>query len=178
LYYDGIYVSWGAEARSHPGHISHNVVYAENRGIYLKGMDGGEIVGNVIIDPGGSGIVVGGYRNLIADNRIYEASTGLFVNASDSIVRGNVVGDSSYGISISGDGNQVLGNTSNRNVGNGFAVGGTRNLLDGNQALDNGGYGFEFSTAGGHAYRNNMLRGNSLGPVGGSSNTAAGGNIY
>ena len=50
---------------------------------------------------------------------------------------------------------------------------GSRNLLDGNQALDNGGYGLEFSNAGQHAYRNNMFRGNGVAPVGGPANTDA-----
>jgi parallel beta-helix repeat protein len=54
---------------------------------------------------------------------------------------------------------------------------GSRTYINGNYVADNTTYGIYFANSNGHAYRDNFLRGNKTGALGGETNTDAGGNI-
>jgi hypothetical protein len=171
-------------------------------GIYGFGLNGGQIRGNVITNygdiPGGrvailldsfDGMtVVGG--NVIEGNTINPLPStiseyGIHVraNSRNNVVVGNIVSrTTSHGIVVEADGTRIERNVTSRCGGDGiriglFGVNPSRTLVDNNQAQDNTGCGVNFANAGAHAYRNNMLRGNTGGGVCGAANTDAGGNI-
>ena len=79
------------------------------------------------------------------------------------------------------DNNQVERNTISNCNSHGMAVGETRNLIQKNVIVDNLQYGIFFSASGsgGHAYRDNVLRGNGSGALVDNSTgtTDEGGNI-
>lgn len=95
-----------------------------------------------------------------------------------AIVRDNVVkGCGGDGIYSPGYGCRITGNSCSGNGGDGIESDGYRNLVEGNQLEGNAGCGIRFSGSTTHAYRSNMLRGNTGGTTCGSSATDAGGNI-
>lgn len=115
------------------------------------------IRGNVLAGNEGDGLLVQSDGNRIVDNLVVAGSQdGIRVDAARNALRGN----------------QVRGN-----AGEGIRVAGSFNLLDANLCEDNGSWGIWFDAAGANVYRDNMLRGNTLGAVGGSGNTDGGGNL-
>ena len=115
------------------------------------------ITGNVLAGNGGDGLHVESDGNRIVDNMVDAGGRdGIRVDAARNTVRSN----------------QVRGNT-----GEGIRVGGNFNLLDANLAEVNGSHGIWFDASGMHVYRNNMLRDNGVGSVGGAGKTNGGGTI-
>jgi len=180
------------------GHVvpivnDNKVQGAASFGIVVGPATNGIIKGNSIINPGGEGMSVTGTGGMIIDGNVisgagqccggsYGLDVGLGTNyciiMHNTVIAGN--GSTVSGMVIYSDGNIMLQNELSKNAGHGIIIQGTRNLLDGNVIEDNGTagtvYGIDFLNTG-NAYRNNMLRGNRSGAVGGFSNTDAGGNI-
>lgn len=128
------------------------------RGIHVSPASANNrIAGNVLAGNGGDGILVESVGNRIADNLVDAGGAD--------------------GIQIDDTRNTVRGNQIRANVGDGIRVMADFNLLDANLAEGNGSYGIRFEAAGTSVYRDNMLRANGAGAVGGSSNTNGGGNI-
>jgi parallel beta-helix repeat protein len=129
-----------------------------SRGIHIaEASANNRITGNVLAGNGGDGLLVESRGNRIVDN---------LVN-----------GGGLDGIHIDAERNTVRGNQVQANGGEGIRVERNFNLLDGNLAEGNGSYGIWFDAPGTSVYRNNMLRDNGAGTVGGGSNTNSGGNI-
>jgi hypothetical protein len=124
--------------------------------------------------------------SVVSANIVHEGTyqaTGIMVSSTSSAVgfvfeNNGVSHNAASGIEIlMGQGsikdNQIVGNGDD-----GLRLsGGIRILMDGNYVADNLGYGLYFAATNDHAYRDNFLRGNRLGALGGESNTDAGGNI-
>jgi len=147
------------------------------------------------------GSVAGGNR--VSGNTIRGSGHHGITVADDvpcNLIIGNTVTDSAAdGFQIISDGNQVVGNIASGNGGSGFRFSLSYNLIRNNHAVGNGGdglyvtsfhnliedntseantgYGLYFVNAASNAYRDNMLRGNTAGAVGGLPNTDAGGNV-
>jgi Nitrous oxidase accessory protein len=128
--------------------------------------------------------------NIIQGNTVYGASVeGLQINSTYQPTKGNLIKDNVfsfcglYGMEIDSSDNTIVGNVASYNkIGIFVGANGQRNLIDANQLNSNtgsGSYGIYFGANGAHAYRNNIIRGNGTGTVGGvlTGNTNAGGNI-
>jgi parallel beta-helix repeat protein len=209
---NGIGLSGGTGTFS--GRIIENVVEnAQGYGISLKGLEGGEIRDNQVLNPGGNGSANGlelwselswdAGGNRVSGNTIRGSGRdGMRVSADvpGNIIIGNTVtGSTADGIRLFSHGNRVVGNIASSNGGNGFrftsaynlirdnhAVGNAGDglhltwlysLIESNTSAGNAGYGLYFTSSGSNAYRDNMLRGNTAGAVGGSANIDAGGNV-
>ena len=187
------------------GHFLDNTVEgAGAAGFLLAGVSESVIRGNVVRNYGvstfGWGMIIhvgnnpsgqtGG--NIIEANSIrgggsddvgMEISAALPATSDQNLVKGNVITNAgNIGINILTSGNLITGNivsgTSGGSLNYGIYVqGGSNNLIEYNQIQGNSGCGINFATSGAHAYRQNMLRGNSGGAVCGAANTDAGGNI-
>lgn len=134
--------------------------------IDLVDSGGVAITGNVIRGPAASG--AGNY--------------GVAVDAAsnDTLIEANTItGCGDAGIHVLSAGNAIRNNLVNRNQSAGIFVGGSNNLVDGNRVGHNSGAGIHFDNASGpHIYRQNILRGNTGGAIGGDeTNTDAGGNV-
>jgi parallel beta-helix repeat protein len=157
-------------------------------------MSGGLVVANVVSGFGGpssaqTGLQISGDPswdcggNLLRDNTVIAGNNldygiGVTPYSSHNVLLNNVIRDMpESGVQVESTGNRLAGNTVSGNGSNGIVVGGWRNLIEQNQVEGNTGCGISFFSAGNHAYRDNMLRGNSGGAVCGSPNTDAGGNI-
>jgi hypothetical protein len=82
------------------------------------------------------------------------------------------------GIVVNGGRGRIKGNLLVNNGEDGVRVsGGFGIFIDDNYVSANLGYGIYFAATNEHAYRDNFLRGNRLGALGGEANTDAGGNI-
>lgn len=134
--------------------------------IELSGSPGFTIAESTLVGTGSSGGAIDG---IAAD-----AASG------DLVIRDNTItGFGRYGINLASQGNVVRDNTINRNLSHGISVAGSTNLVEHNRIGHNSGLGINFVNAvGPHIYRDNVLRGNGTGGVGGvSGNTDAGGNV-
>ncbi len=161
----------------------------------LEGCSDGKIKGNEIKGFGKDGnpaagikITGGGWDDtlVIADNTVSGGGTqavGIFIGGNtlnlDFLLNDNTItqngGD---GMVIQGGTGRITGNTITSNGGDGVSMdGGDSILVERNYAGDNGQYGIYFANTLSHAYRDNFLRSNRTGPVGGEINTDAGGNI-
>lgn len=187
--------------------ISCKIRGAGNRGLDLEANSGsvfiGRIVDNLIVGSGNFGLIAFGLqggqvlRNVVQN----AASYGLLVGGSGNVIEGNESLANQLGIEVDGSGNQVLRNTTNGNQaigiqvdfddnriaenivsGNDFGIYvlGSRNLLENNLvegAVGTHACGINFISSNLNAYRNNILQGNAGGGVCGAANTDAGGNI-
>jgi parallel beta-helix repeat protein len=167
----------------------------EGEAASVVGCSDGKIEGNEILGFGKDGnpaagikITGGGADDtlVIADNTISGGGTqavGIFIGGNtlnlDFVVTGNTItqngGD---GMTIQGGTGRIAGNTLSSNGGDGVRIeGGESILAENNYAGDNGQFGIWFANTNSHAYRDNFLRSNGTGTVGGEINTDAGGNI-
>jgi len=145
--------------------VNNQILNAQGHGMLLLRLTGGEIRGNILRN---TGLAIG--NTWVG---IYVLTSG----AGNRIVENEVSGGK-RGIQVDTNGNLVAGNVVSNNVVDGILVSGSNNLIDGNQIEGNTGCGISFSAGATHAYRNNMLRGNTGGTVCGIANTDAGGNIF
>jgi parallel beta helix pectate lyase-like protein len=187
------------------GHFLNNTVEgAGQAAFFLNGVSESEIRGNVVRNYGvstfgwGMFIQVGNNPsgqtggNVIEGNMIrggggddvgLEISAAFPATSDRNLIKGNVITNPGHlGINVITTGNLISGNiisgASGGTLNHGlFIQVGTNNLIEYNQVQGNSGCGINFVNAGSHAYRQNMLRGNSGGAVCGSANTDAGGNI-
>lgn len=179
------------------GRIVANTVYrAGASGIYTGGARGMEIARNTVHDVGQvsccyKGIELTSDASWDAGGNIVSRNTLRFGRGNDSqgittypgsnrnqILENVIEGNSGDGIWLLSSGNRVANNVISKNAKNGVRVEGTRNLVEGNLVEGNAQYGVAFMNANGHAYRNNMLRGNTLGPnTGAAPDADQGGNI-
>lgn len=127
--------------------VSNNVIHRNGgHGIFSNGSAGNTVVtGNVSSSNGVSGIQVGP-RSLVAHNT----------------ASGNLGG---HGVSA-GDGSTITGNTASDNDLSGISTG-TGSLVIGNTATGNDDYGLSLGAQSG--YRENVLSGNVLGALNGTS---------
>jgi parallel beta-helix repeat protein len=182
------------------GVIQNNRITAQTTTCSLAAMEvlnvsGAQIQGNTIqmsTDSSWlqSGILVGSSPGLQIANNVIQAITSsggyagryginLDSQSHDAQIAGNTVsGFSSHGIRVQPTNCRVSENTINRNGGSGISLEGSNNLAEGNRVAGNAGAGIIFNApATQHIYRNNVLRGNTGGAVGGSPNTDGGGNL-
>ena len=132
------------------------------------------------------GVLIAG-NNLRGDGSVRTATThhGIFVDAlshNTFLMNNSITGAGGDGIHVESLGNNLFGNMVGGNGGQGIFVAGDNNLIDGNKIANNLRSGLFFNTAGvpAHVFRNNLLRGNGAGGVGGPFGTAvtdAGGNV-
>ncbi|MBN2384771.1 right-handed parallel beta-helix repeat-containing protein [bacterium] len=193
---DALYLSAGEAIFS--GKVSHNSFQdIDGSALVIVNMNPGQIMGNVFKGFGytsqGYGISISGTGTAFAGGNLIEGNTvsggttvgsaGMFIwNSNGNTIRNNVISNNNAdGLTINSNGNTLFGNTVNGNfLGNGitFSASATYNLIDANHCQGNSGYGLLFGATGLNAYRNNMLRGNAIGPLQDPGNTDAGGNIY
>jgi len=136
-------------------------------GIRLVGGGGvaSPVVGSNVISDGGTEAA-----GFVADS----FSTSVDFLLTDNTISNNGAG----GIRIQGGQGRIVDNTISSNGEDGLHLSsGIRLFVDGNYVADNGGYGFYFGDSNDHAFRDNFLRGNTSGALGGEPNTDAGGNI-
>jgi hypothetical protein len=168
---------------AYSGHVLGNTFRCSNSNILsLSGVRGAIIRGNHLTGEADQfGIHVDGPANLIDGNTIASVhGTGIHVQGNGNLVTNNTVNHAGIsGIRVLNDDNRIAGNVVQGCRESGIQIRGTRNLIEGNQACEQQqGFGLEFVSATGNAYRNNMLLGNPAGAVGGGpGNTDAGGNI-
>lgn len=165
-----------------------------NSGMYISGLAGGEIRGNEVSNFGSlsasygitltaADIAWNANGNIVAGNTTRNGGSddyGIYINANSSnnlIIENTAMINGTAGIFVNGSGSLVSRNVAAENTGDGIRVLGIGNLIENNQLQGNTSFGIYFLNANSHAYRNNMLRGNTAGTVSGSSNTDAGGNI-
>jgi len=194
----GIYVR-GVFTNHFTGRIIDNTIdNAGYGGIYVADGDALEIRGNIVTDSdlsgaccgvgigiSGTGGRSGGHR--VDSNTIQGGgpnTNGLLIDGSivlgdNSLIINNVItGNGAAGIVLDASGNRVVGNVVGANGSHGIRVAYRRNLIDGNQVEGNSGNGLFFLSGApstGHVYRNNMLRGNTLGGVSDTGGTATDG---
>jgi hypothetical protein len=110
-------------------------------------------------------------------------ASGIVVSSSSPIVsflldRNTISNNGASGIEVLSGRGRIKDNLVSDNGADGLLLsGGVRILIDGNYVADNLGYGLYFAASSEHAYRDNFLRGNRNGALGGENNTDAGGNI-
>jgi hypothetical protein len=110
-------------------------------------------------------------------------SSGVIADISQPVVdflvsRNSISNNGEDGIRIQGGLGRIQKNLVSGNAGDGIhCMSGANIFIDGNYLAENGAYGINFDETNGHAYRDNFLRGNKTGAVGGEPNTDAGGNI-
>lgn len=142
---------------------------------------GNRVSGNTIRSSGDHGITVSADvpGNIIIGNTLTDnAGDGIFLfSGADLVVRNIASNNGGNGISLFAEYNVLRDNHAVGNAGDGFHVASHHSLIEDNTGERNTGYGLYFAAVGAHAYRNNMLRGNTAGAVGGSANTDAGGNL-
>jgi parallel beta-helix repeat protein len=163
--------------------------------VSLEGCPDGKIKGNEILGFGKDGNPAAGIKitgaspdatPVIADNTISRGgaqAAGIWIGGNlsktDFLLTGNTVThNGGRGMVILGGTGRIAGNTISSNGGDGIRVeGGDSILVESNYSGDNGEYGIYFGNTQSHAYRDNFLRSNRTGTVGGEVNTDAGGNI-
>jgi hypothetical protein len=166
--YDGIDVDDCADTVIKNNTISEfGLLGAPAAGIRLTGGGGADapVVTSNVISGGGTeavGLTVDSFsstvgfvfeNNGVSDN----GDCGIVVNGGRGRIKGNLlVNNGDDGVRVSG----------------GFGI-----FVDDNYISANLGYGIYFAATNEHAYRDNFLRGNRLGALGGETNTDAGGNI-
>lgn len=123
-------------------------------------------------------------RNVISGSGTpAEGALGILADGASNNLRivGNVLsGLGADAIQVDGAGAQIYDNLISGNAGNGISLLGKNALVDANQIYGNGGVGLFFGpNALLHAFRDNMLRGNTAGAVGGNPQGGddVGGNI-
>ncbi len=165
--------------------IDNVVVDPGDKGIELQYLHEGEVAGNIVTQhqEHDHGLYLSSCRaNRIEANIVSSeldgGHSGIYADCDDSVISGNLSRGFTYGIEVRGNGNRVISNEANDNSNDGIYVSGTDNYVFDNMCHGNAGYGIRFGDGNGHAYRDNMLRGNSLGAVGGAPNTDVGGNIF
>ena len=125
------------------------------------------------------GIVIDGTpSNLVDQNSVSGlGASGILISSNGNRVVGNVTSGDQCGICSSGtvSRNILERNHAENNAFDGIRVEGDFNLFDANVSEGNGQFGIDTSGTG-SAYRNNMLRNNTVGAVAGAM-TDAGGNI-
>jgi len=178
------------------GGILRNTVYrAGGAGIYTAGAQGMEIRDNNVRDVGQVSCCyhglelsslsewTAGGNHVIGNSFRYGRSNDSIgivvrVGSNRNLIKENVIeGNTGDGIWVLGDANRIVGNIIAANQ-HGVVVEGTRNLVEGNLIEGNSLYGIWITNTNGHAYRDNMLRGNTEGPnTGGAADADQGGNI-
>jgi len=164
-------------------------------GVVLEGCPDGKIADNEIIGFGkdgnpASGIeLTGGVTGLtpvVVSNTVTRGgaqAVGMTIGGSvsnlDFLLASNAVThNGGAGIVIQGGSGRIASNDVSSNGGDGIRVeGGSSILVEANYASGNDPYGIYFGNTLSHAYRDNYLRNNKTGTVGGEINTDAGGNI-
>jgi hypothetical protein len=110
-------------------------------------------------------------------------ASGIVVTSAQPVVdflfaHNTISSNGGDGIQIQGGQGRILENSVTGNGGDGLhCAGGDRLFIDGNYVSANDGYGLIFDESNDHAFRDNFLRGNAFGALGGEPNTDAGGNI-
>jgi len=171
--------------------IENNTIRNAGNGIYLWGLRGSIIHNNELETFGSAtsgplaGIYIGGQAawemgaNRIIGNTLRDGlQNGIWITATvpGNTLRDNVIRDTDIAaIRIYSDGNRIVGNVTTGCASHGLAINGNRNLVERNLSEDNGGCGITFPSGAGHAYRDNMIRGNVTAVCG--SATDAGGNV-
>jgi len=163
--------------------------------VSIEGCPDGKIKGNEILEFGKDGSPAAGIKitgggtdstPVITDNVISRGgpqAVGVFIggntlNLGFQLTGNTITQNGGSGMVIQGGTGRVAGNTISSNGGDGVRLeGGDSILVDGNYTSDNGEYGIWFGNTLSHAYRDNFLRSNKTGTVGGEVNTDAGGNI-
>jgi parallel beta-helix repeat protein len=141
--------------------VEGNTIVAGGRGIDAlwigSSQDDTTVVGNVVARIDGAGIRVFGDGTLVEGNVVFHCTdTGIQVGASSrNLIRHNLVAEG---------------------AADGIILNAAHTLVDRNLSSGNAGVGLSTGPSGGHAYRDNLLRDNSM-PVAGSGGTDAGGNI-
>lgn len=173
------------------GRIVQNSFYELRVGaIYAQMGRGLEIRNNLLVRTGNGEYqsnaleVLGSLGgHVIADNAIQwhgrggGGGTALYVGCPRSTIAGNTItGSQSQGLYVEGSGHWIKNNAVNNSTDTAITVGGDRNYVVGNQAVDNNGAGLLFTWGSGSAYRDNFLRGNSGGGVSGPADDL-GGNV-
>ncbi len=213
--WDGIYAH-GASGAFGARLVDNTVETVGRAGLYLYGLAGGEVRGNLVRghaqsaatgdglflsgDPGwaaGGNTVVG---NILHGGAGSAAGLEIAADSPNNLLAGNIAtNNGGQGIRVASPGNRATGNTVSGNGVHGFSIATSRNVVRGNRVTGNGGhgvrvqdsfnliegnliegngdFGISFDLAGSNAYRDNMLRGNASGAVGGAANTDGGGNI-
>ena len=145
---DGVYDFRGQVITCHPG---------EEVGIWAKSTVSLTIA-NVVIEGCSVGIMVTGSttNNTLGATtqgakqtwsahvhrvKMQVTTIGIFAAGSHGTITSNIVGGATYGIVVTGDDYTLVDNQSNDNLEDGFLITGDRNLLEGNEALRNGGVG-------------------------------------
>lgn len=175
----GIYVNTSSQLLAPV--VADNVVAGTGQhGIQLYS-EGGIVARNSVASFGGTASSLGiwvRHGTLVQDNVVTRGGPDDYGIQSGG--GGQVVGNTVYGCGATAitawNGDVVSGNVVNDNGGDGIHAQGDNVLVDRNQCRGNGQCGIRFSTTT-HAYRDNMLRGNSGGATCGSIATNAGGNI-
>ena len=135
------------------GYVRLNTDYCEIVGNFIKNTGGygiemsatGEhnvIANNTIFDAGGEAILLGGSRNLVEGNQIYDSDRGILMGGGKNIIKGNwLYYNHKGGILINSDDNIIIGNYLNHNSdssantydGIRLYAGATRNIVEGNR---------------------------------------------
>ena len=161
----------------------------DNPGLVLFQGHGNLVEKNSIVDGSGIGLAILEEGDIIRSNRVtHNQEGGISVGGDSNLIEANVSRFNSGfdiaagGISVSGAHNAIRNNEVSANIGYGISVSGTANIIEGNLSEGHvnaiyGDCGLFFADGNLHAYRNNMLRGNTGGGVCGAANTNAGGNI-
>lgn len=140
----------GIELLGHRNHVLGNVTSETLAGILIDG-DDNWIAHNRAEHAFAQGLfVTGGHRNVILHNRATKSFDGLVVDGDKHRIKWNVTNENQRtGIDVGGSGNVLVGNEAHRNGdgegperGDGFLVEGTGNVLFGNLATHNEAKGF------------------------------------
>lgn len=145
---DGTYDFHGQVVRCRPD--EHVGIRAESRthltiaNVVVEGCEVGIMVtGGASTDgPGDGALGVTQLSSVHVEGVTVRVTTiGILLGGSGGTVSNNFVGEARYGIVVTGDDYSITENQSNDNIQDGFLVTGDRNLLEGNEALRNGGIG-------------------------------------
>ena len=186
------------------GHLQGNSVSSFGtttstvQGISLTGVTGWDQGGNLVegntvrVSDDDFGILIDSRTpdNIVLNNVVTATgNTGISVASSGNRIAMNVASaNRGAGLSVAGDRNVIERNHAEGNAGQGLGIVGNYMLIDDNVIEGNGAYGIFFTSGvvggvtvgAGHAYRNNMIRGNVSGAIfvgAGATPTDAGGNI-
>jgi hypothetical protein len=166
--------------------IDHNTITGSGTGQGIS-MVSGALISNNSLTGFRTGAINLSYGNTVINNRLSDAGglgSGISVNGSDNVVRGNLVKNYYTGISVAGARNRIEDNTVVDSWEYGITVSGDFHVVRGNQVQSTH-FGFSRglelrSDSQSIMYRDNYLLGNSASNLRdeGTGNIDAGGNIY
>ncbi len=189
---DGIYVD--GNNNSFTGRFVENTVHlVDGNGIFIEGLEGGDVIRNVVrrfgLSTGFAGLWLSGQTTAFVGGNLIQGNTVSFGSAhgiaigdgsqNNQVLENVIYENTGIGLGLySSDGNQVKRNTIGNNGGDGIMINATgRNLLDANEIDTNGGDGirFMFATAN-NVCRNNVVQNNSGAAWSGNPQVDLGGN--